>query len=45
MSELEGTLEKADCNPLFKDSNLGPEGRRDLAKATMADRKGNSFNT
>ena len=45
MSEMEGTLEKADCNLLFKDIALGPEERRDLAKVTMTDREGNSFNT
>lgn len=44
MSELEGTLEKADSNPLFKDSTLGPEERRDLATVTMTDREGYSFN-
>lgn len=45
MSELEGTIEKADYNPLFKDSTLGPEERRDLAKAAMADRERDGFNT
>lgn len=38
MSQLEGTLEKDDCSPFFKDSTLGPGEGKDLAKATMTEK-------